>query len=321
MRSSERALFAAIAAIAGAAFALALGGAVAAAADEISVEIANASEPTLCAEHDNVTLDLSSADVRRFRIEATHPAYIGAVAADRAPPDASHCGFAENPSAANLSQRITIYETEEWQLIGHRIEHFWRPGKVPIRVGDKVATDIHLLQLWHRFEQRAEEILVLYPPDGYWRARPLPPAHLPWSAYGSSFLVGPVESDGRPLVELAAIAFDPKNLRFELSFARGGSAQVTLEKLDRERIALEVLLDPIAGKPFAALRSMFVTETNADVARIAWREPGAKQFREAPILKFERANAVELWAGRAVASRHNLSAPDFRFWDFSAEAR
>ena len=36
---------------------------------------------------------------------------------------------------------------------------------------------------------------MLYPQDGYWRARPLPPVNLKWSAYGSSFLVGPVEFD------------------------------------------------------------------------------------------------------------------------------
>ena len=62
-------------------------------------------------------------------------------------------------------------------------------------------------------------------------------------------------------------------------------------------------------------------ETNADVARIAWREPGGKAWREAPIDRFERASAVELWAGRAVPSRHNASAPDMRFSDFNAAAR
>ena len=43
---------------------------------------------------------------------------------------------------------------------------------------------------------------------------------------------------------------------------------------------LDVSLDPVLGRPFAALRSMFVMETNADVARIAWREPGGKAWRE-----------------------------------------
>jgi hypothetical protein len=33
-------------------------------------------------------------------------------------------------------------------------------------------------------------------------------------------------------------------------------------------------------------------------------------------MAFGRAEAVELWAGRTIASRHNLSAPDMVFRDF-----
>jgi len=291
------------------------------AAEELAVDVINASEPTLCAERDNVTIELTSDKVRRFGIEATHPAYIGTLVADRAGADFSRCDFTVDPGAARKSQRVTIYETEEWQLVGHRLQEFWRPQSVPVRVGERMESGIHLLQLWHRFEERAEEVLVLYPPDGYWRARPLPPAHLRWSAYGSSFLLGPVETGGRPFVDLAAVTFDPDALRFELKFARGGGAELRLAKLDRDRIALDVALDPVAGRPFAALRSMFVTETNADVARLAWREAGAKAWQESPIDRFERARTVELWTGRAVPSRHNASAPDMRFSDFSAAPR
>jgi hypothetical protein len=296
-------------------------GAATKAADELAVDAVNASEPTLCAEHDNVTLELASEKVRRFAIEAAHPAYIGTLVPDRAGADFSRCDFAVDPGAARKSQRVTIYESEEWQLVGHRLQEFWRPGRVPVRVGERVETGIHLLQLWHRFEERAEEVLVLYPPDGYWRARPLPPAHLPWSAYGSSFLLGPVETAGRPFVDLTGVAFDPIALSFTLQFAHGGAAELRLAKLDRDRIALDVTLDAVPGRTFAALRSMFVTETNADVARIAWREPGGKAWREAPIDRFERARVVELWAGRALPSRHNASAPDMRFSDFSANPR
>jgi hypothetical protein len=288
------------------------------AADELAVDVINASEPTLCAEHDNVTLDLTSEKVRRFSIEAAHPAYIGTLVADRAAADFSHCDFAVDPPAARKSERVTLYESEEWQLVGHRQAAFWRHGAVPVRAGDRVEIGIHLVQLWHRFEERAEEVLVLYPPDGYWRARPLPPAHLRWSAYGCSFLVGPIETEKRPFVDLAGIVFDPVALRFELKFARGGAANLSLAKLDREGIALDVTLDPVGGRPFAALRSMFVTETNADVARVAWREPGGKAWREQSIDRFERASAVELWAGRAIPSRHNSSAPDLRFLEFGA---
>ena len=48
----------------------------------LAVDVANASEPVLCAEKDNVTLSFASPEVRAFRIEAAHPAYIGALARD-----------------------------------------------------------------------------------------------------------------------------------------------------------------------------------------------------------------------------------------------
>ena len=74
---------------------------------------------------------------------------------------------------------------------------------------------------------------------------------------------------------------------------------------------------PIEGtRPFAALRSMFVTETNADVAQVAWRTPGGKAYEAAPIMSFQRADALELWAGRRLPSRHNMSAPDMVFRGF-----
>ncbi|HML14667.1 MAG TPA: hypothetical protein VK456_15275, partial [Xanthobacteraceae bacterium] len=172
------------------------------AADDLAVDVVNASVPTLCAEKDNVTVNFISAAVRRFTVEAEHPAYIGTISNDRAAPDFAHCDFAAAALAPAPARRITIFETEDWQLVGHKLPNFWRNSAVTVRVGERVETGIHLLQLWTRFEERAEEVLVLYPPDGYWRARPLPPAHMRWSAYGSSFLIGPIENEGRPFVDI-----------------------------------------------------------------------------------------------------------------------
>jgi hypothetical protein len=155
---------------------------------------------------------------------------------------------------------------------------------------------------------------VLYPADGYWRIRPLPPAHLAWSAYGSSLLIGPVEPQGRPVVNIREVAFDPVAKTFRLTFDQGGEAVVTLSHLDRDRLTLDVHFNrPIDGKPFAALRSMYVTEFNADVARIAAREEGARSWREEPIMAFKGAKATDVWTGRLVPSRHNTSAPDIVF--------
>jgi hypothetical protein len=163
-----------------------------------------------------------------------------------------------------------------------------------------------------------EEVLVLYPQDGYWRLRPLAPAGLAPTAFGSSFLIGPVEVDGRPVVKLREVAFDPKARAFTLSFERGGTARVVMAKTDQSRHVLEVAFDaPIAGRPFAALRSMYVTDFNNDVARIAVVESGGKGWRESGILDFKRAMATHVWAGRVAFSRHNASSPDMAFLGFS----
>jgi len=296
---------------------------VAPAADALAVDVINASEPTLCAEKDNVYLKLQSGEARRFTVEAAHPAYIGTVVVDRWAPDFTNCDMSNDPSFKFERRRLTIYETEEWQLVGLTFPSFWRPNQVPVRVGNRVETGFHLLQLWTRYQERAEEVLVIYPADGYWRARPLPPANLRWSAYGSSFLVGPIEVEGRPFVDIREIVFDPATRTFRLNFARGGSATLRLDKLDQERIVLDVnLAAPIAGdRPFAALRSMFVADANADVAQVAWRGKDKQAWTQTPVMNFSRASAAELWAGRTVPSRHNTSAPDMLFRDFSATAR
>jgi hypothetical protein len=66
--------------------------------DTLTVEAVNGSDPTLCAEKDNVYLKLHSGDVRRFTIEAQHPAYIGTIVQDRWAPDFTSCDMSKDPS-------------------------------------------------------------------------------------------------------------------------------------------------------------------------------------------------------------------------------
>ena len=293
------------------------------AAEPLAVDVVNASEPTLCAEKDNVYLKLQSGNVRHLTIEAVHPSYVGTILVDRWAPDFTNCDMSNDPVYHFEKRRLTIYETENWWLVGLTFPSFWRPNQVPVRVGDRVETGFHLLQLWTWRDGRADEILVLYPADGYWRARPLPPVNLRWSAYGSSFLIGPIETSGRPLVDIRDVAFEPSTRTFTLNFVRGGSATLRLDKLDQDRIVLDVNFSaPIAGdRPFAALRSMFVTEGNSDVAQVGWRSKGSQAWARSPVMDFKKASAVELWAGRTVPSRHNTSAPDMVFRDFNSAAR
>src|SRR5262249_54583617 len=163
------------------------------------------------------------------------------------------------------------------------------------------------------------EVLVLYPQDGYWRLRPLAPPGLAPTAFGSSFLIGPVEAAERPIVKIKEGLFEPKTRSFTLAFERGGSALVRLAAAGQTRHVLEVAFaEPIDGAPFAALRSMFVSELINDAARIAVREKGAKAWREDAIMGFTHATATNLWVGRLSPSRHNSSAPDLVFDAFSS---
>ncbi len=288
--------------------------------NELAVSIANKSEPVLCAEKDNVALEFTSPAVRSMRVQAVHPAYIGMIQTDRYAPDFSSCDMTSDPAFhADNSRRVTIWETPDLWLTGYTFPSFWRPANTPVRVGDHVENGLHLVQLWTRFRERAEEVLVFYPPDGYWRARPLTFGDLRYTAYGSSFLIGPVETQGRPMVDLKSVDFDPPTRTFTLQFARGGSAKLKVASIEPTGISLEVSYSGAmpGGLPFAAMRSMYVTETNADVARVAWRTKGGAGWGESPIMAWKGGDATEIWAGRVAPSNHNLSAPDMVFGKFS----
>ena len=114
----------------------------AASLDGLAVDITNASEPVLCAEKDNVTLNLTNPQVRAFRIEAAHPAYIGSLAVDRFAPDWTACPMKEEALAQPMPQRITLYETVEWQVVGYREQRFWRASDTTVKVGDRVAASV-----------------------------------------------------------------------------------------------------------------------------------------------------------------------------------
>jgi hypothetical protein len=294
----------------------------AAAPSGLSVDVVNHTQPVLCAEKDNVTLALSSAAVRSFRIEALHPAYSALLQRDSVAPDWTACDFSADPAFETPQQEprtVTLYKGQGVRLVGHTYARFWRPATATVRVGQRVERNLHLIQVVLLTPRQPEEVLVLYPQDGYFRLRPLTPRGIPFTAYGSSFLVGPIEEEGRPFVQIEEVVFEPKARRLTLRFVRGGSATLELAEANRERSAVDVVFDrPQSGGPFAMLRSMYVTEFNNDVARIAVREPGAQGWREESITRFTRASATDLWTGRLTPSRHNTSSPDIVFHGFSS---
>ena len=123
-------------------------------------------------------------------------------------------------------------------------------------------------------------------------------------------------------MNIREIEFDPKTVSFKLAFKDGSNGTLRIDGLDENRMVLDAALDrPVTGgKGFLALRSMYVTEFNNDVARIAIREPGAKGWREEALMPFTGGRATDIWMGRTTHSRHNTSSPDMVFRNFSKEA-
>jgi hypothetical protein len=301
-------------------------------AGRLAVRVDNGSSPVLCAEEDNVTLTFRSDKVRRFRIEAVHPVYLAALDNDNWDADWTACDFGpetatkeveggakEPPKAPRAPERVTIHETVDRWLVGLRFPDFWRKAEATVRVGDKTWEGLHLLQLWRVRPNGGEEVLVLYPQDGYWRVRPKAPRGRDLTAFGSSFLVGPVEIKERPIVRLRQVTYREVAGTdvFDLAFAAGGSATVRLSELSEKRLGLDVQLsETVSGLAFAAMRSMYVTAFNNDVERVAIRPPATKGWAEAGIMDFKGGDAMEVWAGRRAISQHNTSSPDMIFKAF-----
>src|SRR6185295_13226793 len=192
-------------------------------------------------------------------------------------------------------RKVTLFMNRKIRLVGHTFESFWRPDVVDFYVGGKTERGLHLVQLISRGARGEVEILVVYPADGYWRVKPLPPATLEDTAYGSSFLFGPIEEEGRPFVAIRSITFEPATSTFRLVFRDGtrGVLKVTAAQPGATRLALDLDSPVAAGRPFAALRSMFVTAEQADVAIAV--SPGREPL---PVLDFDRINAAAIRFGR-----------------------
>ena len=281
------------------------------------VDFINASQFTRCAEEDNVYVKVQGEGIRGFSIVAEHPPYVSAITTDSTAPDFTHCDMSGDPKFRFTPLTTVLYEDTSIRLVGHRFDTFWRGEQVDFRVGERNTPGLHLVQLLRKGE-RDIEILVVYPADGYWRAKPLPPPQLSDSAYGSTFLIGPIEEDGRPLVRFRSIRFDPQALRFDLEFADSSRGRLSVVSDTREKTELRVELErpSTASQPFAALRSMFVSIDNADASIAQWRDAtGSSQ--QLPIMAFDQFRAPAGRFGRVQPSRHNLSAPDHLFEQFS----
>lgn len=295
-----------------------------AAAAPVGVIVRNQSVAPSCNGPENVALTLVSPAVRRFRVEARHPAYVHAMVADRAVPPYLGCPPQPAPAGeakaepAPAARRTTLYETPELTVVGYALPDDRRRATVPFRVGEAATPGLDKVELWLKPGDRGATVIELFLADGAWRIRPLPPQPLGSTAFSASVLIGPVAQEERLLVKLKEVGFAPQARAFTLRFADGGSARVRLAGLDADAIALEAEFSNAVTAPFAALRAMYATESEADITRVAWRAGAGQPFGEAPVMTFTDASAVTLlWAGRLSPARPALSAPELVFTGFT----
>ncbi len=290
-------------------------------------QVVNASRVTQCAEEDNVYVKLMGKGLRKLRVEARHPTYMKLVQRDLYEPDFTSCNFDGNahptdPVYRFTPKRVILWETDRYLMVGNTYETFWRSNTPDFVVGNVVTPQIHLMQLYLKDSAEPKlgrhQFLVLYPPDGYWRAKPIPTLPLNYGVYGTSFLVGPVVEAARPVVDITRVEFVPATLTFQLSYADGSHGTLQVVQVDREKIGLEYAHDrplPAQG-PIAAVRSMFVTPERADLAELSWRQDPHAELTITPLSSVTELQTLEVNFGRSVIPNHNRSAPDMWFGSF-----
>ncbi|HYC14342.1 MAG TPA: hypothetical protein VEC75_08830, partial [Stellaceae bacterium] len=271
------------------------------------VQVENVPRSTECAEEDNVYVKFSRSGVVHFAIEALPPPYLATLQKDNSAPNFANCDMSHDVTYPFKRRDLLLYEDRNYRLMGHTYDRFWRPERVPFRVGGKVVSGLHLVQLLKRTDGHWIEVLVVYPADGYWRAKPLPPPQFADTSYGSSFLVGPIEEEDRPFVPIKSIEFVPSTVEFRLEF-KSGKATLRLAEASRVRTRLEISFSPAVGTgPFAALRSMFVSPVQSDTAEAVIASPGFAPVT-IPIPNLALAETGDITFARSIPSEHNTSA-------------
>ena len=287
-------------------------------AASLAVAVQDRGAPTACAEQDNVYAVFSAPNVRSFQVTARQPAYGAALTENRYQADFSNCPSAPAHDFSFAPRApVVLYEDDRVRLVGVTYAAYWRPERVAVTVAGRSDRGFHLIQLFIKHGADVQEALVLHAADGYWRLRPLPLPQFGGSVYGASFLIGPVEETSRPFVRIRRITIDPRAMSFRLAFVQGGSATLRVLQIDHDQLRVGVSLAPaVTGRPFAALRSMYVAPDNADSAEIDWRDAAGRHA--APAVGFGAVKAADAVAfTRPIVSRHNSAAPDLLFDGFA----
>ena len=153
------------------------------------------------------------------------------------------------------------------------------------RVGKKAYKGIalYLLHVFLAKNGRADEVLVFCPQMAIGVCVLMTPPNIRITAYGSSFLVGQIEEDGRPHSQSSRKPFSIPQSASSTCLSKEvlGPPRLRIASGDSNRLALYVAFDQdINGGPFATLRLMYVTEFNNNPLALLSASAGAKGWHE-----------------------------------------
>ncbi len=271
---------------------------------------ANRSTTTQCAEEDNINIPFYGR-ITSFTIEATHPTYT--VGTDSCEADFSNCpppdpGFSFTPGTFKL------FDDGETVVEAVREASWWRPNgmAVSIDTGAEVS-QAHYVRVSRKIVGANEwpQFFVFYM-DGNLRLIPHPPVGRSSVCFGSSVIVGSATGDLRPIAEVTSVRYVSTSKIMEVHYKNGGTAILDLSVVDRSIARVQVSINyPTDLLPFATFRSMFVTDGNADVDHVSWKDPFNNQYHDG-IMSFLGGEGKEWFFNRLTHSQHNTSAPDIK---------
>ncbi|MFO1417304.1 MAG: hypothetical protein U1E83_01405 [Methylotetracoccus sp.] len=292
--------------------------------EPVTVLVENRSFPNTCAEEDNITYIFKADNgMRSFKVSAALPSYLPQIVQDIRQVDFANCPHTPPPPPVTVytPPDMILYQDEEIMLEGQVDPRFWRPHKASVRVDQLEWPFLDIVRLLKKTPSGPVQVLVFYPQDGYWRLKGLPPRRFANTSFGSSFLLGPVEAiDKRPYVEYKRITFDWNTLSFTVETVKGGKIIVQLTALgDESTSEVTVTFDPPLpkGTIFSSIRSMYVGPGNHDTEHVTTRTaPDAEPVRT-PVMAFKSGQVNDILFSRTELSRHNVSAPDIRYFNFA----
>ncbi len=293
-----------------------------------SVTVSNHSRTTACAEEDNVSLHLQAPASRAPARRGAAAPYLDRVDRDVTTPDFSGCNF---DGGAHPTDPAYRFREAPWSCCttardGASSGSRCRPSGARSGCRCASASARCAASICCRCSRRPatpspREVLVLYPADGYWRIKPVPAPRFGDGVYGSSFLLGPVVDDGRPVVNIASIRIETRPLVLRLRFADGGQARVAVVEASRARERWTCRCASVASRDTVRhLRSMHVAPDNADASEIRWRQDANAALQVQP-LETVAAHRGDRRALRPQRPSRGTSAPDLRYRDFEAAGR